>query len=351
MLVCGCASAGFYLQAMAGQIDLWRREVPIDRLLSDPALDANTRAKLELVAEVIAYAQTELALPASGSYRSYADLERDYVVWNVFAAPELELRPHQSCFVIAGCLDYRGYFRREHAERYAAQLRGRGFDVFVGGVAAYSTLGWFEDPVLNTFLAWPEAELVEVLFHEIAHQRLYVADDTTFNESYATAVAEAGVERWYRSRQGSAATARAGQQRKREVLALIGDTRTALEALYAGDLPDDRKRQAKRTLFAELTARYARLRATGGDTARTDRLMAMEWNNARIGAFATYHDFVKPFRTLLAACGDDFAAFHSAASKLAALDKDLRHSRLRALATTRHAAACDAAVASASVSD
>jgi len=342
-LVCGCASAGFYLQAVAGQLEIWRREVPIDRLLADPALDANTRAKLELVAAALAYAQTELALPAGGSYRSYADLGRDYVIWNVFAAPEFALHPHQSCFVIAGCLDYRGYFRREHAERYAAQLRAQGFDVFVGGVAAYSTLGWFEDPVLNTFLGWSEVDLLEILFHEMAHQRLYVPDDTTFNESYATAVAEAGLERWYLDRDGSAAAVRAGQQRKRAVLALLDDTRTALSALYAEALPDEHKRQTKQTIFVELTARYARLRAGWDDNARTDRIMAAEWNNARLAAFATYHDFVQPFRALLKACGDDFAAFHSAASNIAALDKDARHSRLRGFEIPGQAIPCDAA--------
>lgn len=348
-LVGGCASAGFYLQAVAGQLEIWRREVPTERLLADPALDADTRAKLELVATALAYAHTELALPAGGSYRSYADLGRDYVVWNVFAAPELALRPHQSCFLIAGCLDYRGYFRREHAERYAAQLRTRGFDVFVGGVAAYSTLGWFEDPILNTFLAWPEADLIEILFHEIAHQRLYVPDDTTFNESYATAVAEAGLERWFRDRYDAAAVIRARHQRKREVLALIDATRSALDALYAGDLPDAHKREAKKTLFAELTARYARLRAAAHETASSDHTTAAEWNNARIGAFAAYHDFVPPFRALLEACGDDFAAFHRAASAIAALDKGVRHSRLRGFEIEGQAPTCKAAADGATV--
>ncbi|MEX2479954.1 MAG: aminopeptidase [Gammaproteobacteria bacterium] len=330
-LLTGCASAGFYMQAVAGQLNMWRREQPIERLLAESSLDERTRARLVLVEEIRTFAEHTLALPAAGSYRNYADLERDHVVWNVFAAPEFEFEPHRSCFFVAGCLDYRGFFRRGHAERYAAELRARGYDTFVGGVAAYSTLGWFDDPVLNTFLFWPERELAGIVFHELAHQRLYVADDTKFNESYATAVAEAGLERWYEHRYGTAAPVLAARRRERAVLALIEHTREALRELYASDLDDTAKRDAKRTLFEALETAYAALRRERTSKPDTTGFGKTPWNNARISAVATYHDHVDAFHALLAACANDFTAFHRAAVAIGDLEPDARRARLRAL--------------------
>lgn len=337
-LLQGCASAGFYLQAAAGQLEVWRREQPIEALLTEPDLDERTRGRLELVEAMRAFAERVLALPVGSSYRTYADLERDHVVWNVFAAPEYGLEPHRSCFLIAGCLDYRGFFRRDHAERYAAGLRARGYDTFVGGVAAYSTLGWFDDPVLNTFLFWPEPQLAGILFHELAHQRLYVAGDTTFNESYASAVAEAGLARWSAHRHGTATAALAARRRERAVLALIEHTREELRELYASNLDDAAKREGKQRLFEALETAYAALHRKRASKAGAAGLTSTAWNNARIAAVATYHDHVAAFHALLDACAGDFTAFHRAAAAIGALQPDARRARLRALDNGRDAA-------------
>ncbi|MEQ8660342.1 MAG: aminopeptidase [Gammaproteobacteria bacterium] len=324
----GCESLAFYRQAIAGQLEIWRRERDVAAVLADPAVPATTRAQLALATRAREFAAAQLALPADGGYRTYAELDRPYVVWNVFAAPALALEPVQSCFPFAGCLAYRGYFRQADAARYADALAARGHDVFVGGVPAYSTLGWFDDPLLSTFLHWDEADLVELLFHELAHQKLYVKDDSAFNESYASAVAAAGLARWLGPRTAAAARARAVRRARRAMTARILDARAALATLYASAADSADKLAGKHAILGTLGDDLATLAQASGLPVSA----APPWNNARIAAVATYHDYAPAFAALLALVDDDFARFHAAAARVGALAPAARAACLARLA-------------------
>ena len=194
----GCSSLGYYAQQFSGQMEILSNRRPIAQVVSDTAVPAAVRQRLTLIQWMRRFAVDDLGLPDNGSYTTYRDIERPFVIFNVFATPELSLEPVQSCFPLVGCLDYRGFFREYRARRYAETLKRLGYDVYVGGVAAYSTLGWFDDPVINTMIGWSEPQMARHLFHELAHQKLYVTNDTPFNEAFAEAVADIGVERWYR---------------------------------------------------------------------------------------------------------------------------------------------------------
>ena len=330
----GCASLDYYLQAVGGQWQILRRQQSIDALLAQHDLPAPLRAKLELVVRARRFAATHLALPDHGSYRSYADVGRDYVVWNVFAAPELSLTPQPSCYPLLGCLDYRGFFSAARAHLHAATLQVRGYDTFVGGVAAYSTLGWLNDPLLNTVLRWDERRVVDTLFHELAHQQLYIAGDTTFNESFAMAVAQAGMALWLG--EDPAAQQRYGVEQAREAafIALLQDYRNRLAAAYAAPLPDARKRADKTRLYGELRARYAELKAGWGGASTYDAWMDTDLNNAKLASLATYHDDIAAFNGVLARCAHDFAHFYRVVERLGALAAPARKRCLAQLGGT-----------------
>ena len=221
LLLPGCAAPGYYLQAASGQFEVWRRSRPIAQVRSDAGTAPALRERLALAERIRAFASRSLALPDNGSYRKYADVRRPYVVWNVFAAREFSVRPEQWCFPVAGCVSYRGYFAHPDALAFAAALRSRGHEVHVAGVTAYSTLGWFDDPVLNTFIHYPESELARLIFHELAHQRVYTSDDTGFNEAYATAVELLGARQWLADKPEALAAFEAGRARRARFLALI----------------------------------------------------------------------------------------------------------------------------------
>lgn len=331
--VSACGSLGYYAQAVGGHWEIWRRQQPIAELLQDPALAPALRARLEYVSAARDFATQHLGLPDNGSYREYADLGRDYVVWNVFAAPELDLTPHESCFVLVGCLAYRGFFARDDAAAYAAALRDQGLEVYLAGVAAYSTLGWFDDPVLNTILGWEEPRIAEILFHELAHQQLYVKDDTTFNESFAEAVAAAGLAHWLTARGNAAAVARwqLTQERENALIALILARRNELAEIYAGPLPRADKLTAKAGVLDTLTTDYATLRARWDDS-RFDQFMQEPWNNARLSSIATYRELVPGFSALLTAVAHDFARFYALVAEIAALEPAARHACVAGLA-------------------
>ena len=217
----GCTNLGYYYQAVEGQMQIWHRSRPIKQVIDDAQTPAQIRERLELVLRVRDFASAELALPDNGSYRKYADVERPFVVWNAFAAGEFSVAPKEWCFLFAGCVGYRGYFSQAGAERFAEDLKRQGLDVFVAGIPAYSTLGWFDDPVLNTVVRYPDAQLAQLIFHELAHQVFYVAGDTMFNESFAVAVELEGVDRWL-ARDGDPSLAARSLEAAR-------DTRRALE--------------------------------------------------------------------------------------------------------------------------
>ena len=330
-LLCGCDTLRYYSQAVGGHLELMRRAAPIDEQLGRDELPAALKAKLQAVLRIRDFASRELALPDNGSYRRYADLGRQYVVWNVFAAREFSLEPVSSCFVFAGCVGYRGYFREADAQAEAATLRAQGYDVYVGGVPAYSTLGWFDDPVLNTFIQYPEAGLARLMFHELAHQVLYVKNDTRFNESFAVTVEQAGVERWLAQSGSDAdrATYERLQKMRNEFVALILKYRATLEQYYRQDLPAEAKRLGKARLLAEMEEEYRRLKASWSGFAGYDRWFAGKPNNATLASVALYTELVPAFRALLAREGGDLPRFYAAAKEMAGLSKEERDARLR----------------------
>jgi predicted aminopeptidase len=334
LLLSGCTTIGYYAQAVGGHLEVMRLAAPIEERLREPDTPDPLRAKLARVLAIREFASRELALPDNGSYRRYADLGRPFVVWNVVAAPELSVEPLESCFPFAGCVSYRGYYSEEAAQRYAATLAEEGYDVHVGGVPAYSTLGWFDDPVLSTFIQYPEAELARIVFHELAHQTVYVKGDTMFNESFASAVEEEGVRRWL-EREGTPAQREAyaeSRRRRLEFNAFIGKYRARLAAFYERPAPMEEKRAGKERVFAELEDEYRALKNSWAGFTGYDRLFARGANNALLASVASYAELVPAFRALLAQKQGDLAAFYDAVRELERVEKPERDARLAALA-------------------
>jgi predicted aminopeptidase len=314
---------------MQGQYSLLSQAKPIDDWLANPDVGDKLKDKLTKVKEIRAFAAQELGLPDNESYKSYADLKRPYVLWNVVAAKELSLKPEQWCFPIAGCVNYRGYYSKEDAQAFAAELRRQGYDVQIGGVPAYSTLGWFNDPVLSTFIQYPDGELARLVFHELAHQVAYAKNDSQFNESFAVSVEEAGVARWMekygddKMRKAYAAY----EGRKKDFLALLLKYRQQLEEVYESDASNDEKLRIKAQTFQALKDEYQVLKASWGGYSGYDRWFAEPLSNAHLAAVATYHDFVPGFRAILAQEGS-FKKFYQTVREMASLDKDVRHKLL-----------------------
>jgi predicted aminopeptidase len=330
----GCSSVAYYAQSLGGHLDLMRRARPVADWVADPATPPALRERLLLSQQMRSFAVHELALPDNASYRRYADLGRNAAVWNVVAAPELSLTLKTWCYPVMGCVGYRGYFDQAAAQVQAQALRADGWEVSVYGVPAYSTLGWTNglggDPLLNTFVNRQEADLARLMFHELAHQVVYVNGDTTFNESYATAVERLGLARW------QAATGRsmddpAQAQRRDDFRAIALRTRTALAALYASDLADDDKRARKAALLAAMRTELAALKAatTGpwaGFSGYDD--WAAKANNASLALQAAYDSGVPAFEQLFRQQGGDFVRFHAEVRRLAALPAAERRAEL-----------------------
>ncbi|MFD0669052.1 aminopeptidase [Ramlibacter sp. MAHUQ-53] len=371
LALCGCAGGpgagsaggdredlGYYWQAAAGHLQMLHAARPVADWLEDPATPERLRARLQLAQRIRAFASRELALPDNASYRRYADLQRPAALWNVVAAPALSLTLRTWCFPVAGCVGYRGWFDEAGARAEAQRLREAGWDATVYPVPAYSTLGWLNwaggDPLLNTFIGYGEGELARLIFHELAHQVLYVKDDTAFNESFATAVERLGVQAWLAREAGEGARAEyaAASQRRDAFRALVRATRQRLQAIYeapvtgaggggateagaarAGDSQDRLARKAQ--VLADFRAQYAGLRAAwGGDPARlrpTDRWVE-EANNASFGAQAAYDDLVPAFEALFEREGRDWRRFFAAVKELARLAQPERQRALQALA-------------------
>jgi len=325
-----CQTLGYYSQAVGGQIGVWRAAEPIDELLRDQGTDPALRKRLELVSDIRTFAADDLALPDDGSYRRYADLKRPYVVWNVFAAPAFSLEPVTWCFPVAGCVGYRGYFSEEAAERFAGGLRERDFDVYVGGVAAYSTLGWFDDAVLNTFIDYQDVRLAQLMFHELAHRVAYAPDDTTFNESFATAVELEGVRRWLddSGRAEEMAGFELARTRQQAFLDLVMRTRTALQALYKEEASDEEMLVRKVDTYTRMREDYAALKQSWGGYSGYDRWFEAPLNNAKLSSVAAYNQLVPAFQRLLADSGGDLEAFYEQVVALTKLPEAERRARL-----------------------
>ena len=329
-LLASCSTLNYYTQAAQGQLSLLSNARPIDDWLADPATTTSLRHRLESARQIRRFAVQEMGLPDNDSYKNYAALKRQYVLWNVVATPELSLKPLQWCFPVAGCVNYRGYYSKDEAQAYARQLRAEGHDVEVGGVSAYSTLGWFSDPLISTFINYPDAELARLIFHELAHQVSYVPGDSRFNESFASAVEEEGVALWL-ERYGNPAM-REGYTRytvrRKDFLALLLKYRKELERTYASIVPDETKRIAKARLFIALKEEYQVLKANWGGYAGYDRFFAEPLSNAHLASIATYTDYVPAFRAMLRG-EKNFGAFYRKVERLAKMDKTTRTHALR----------------------
>lgn len=332
-LASGCANVDYYWQSVSGQLEVWRRERPVEEVLADPAAAPALKDRLARILEIRAFASRELGLPDNNSYRRYADLERPFVVWNVFAAPEFSVEPLRWCLAFAGCVSYRGYFDRTAAEKFAADLVQQGLEVYIGGVPAYSTLGWFADPVLNTFIHYPEVEIARLIFHELAHQVVYAKDDTAFNESFAVVVEQEGVRRWI-DRAGDARQIEIFERNRRareEFTHLVQGARARLDALYRSQLAPDEMRMRKVALLAALEAEYRALKAGWDGNDRYDRWFAPRPNNAQLASVGIYTQFVPAFAALLQREKRDLERFYTAARELAALPAEQRAMKLAAL--------------------
>ncbi|MCC6201933.1 MAG: aminopeptidase [Gammaproteobacteria bacterium] len=315
----GCATVSYFAQALHGHAAVMWRAQPVDALLRDPALAPALRHKLELSQAARAFATSQLGLPANRSYTKYADLGREHVVWNVFATPALSLQPIKSCFPLVGCLPYRGYFQSEAAHQAAQSLAAAGHDVYVGGVAAYSTLGWFADPLLNTMTRWDDGRLVQVLFHELAHQKLYCRNDSDFNEAYATAVARLGYRVWIEHTLPANERRRAldADQRDDEFVSLLLATRKRLQTVYDSAQSDAAKLTAKQEVLAALRENYRLWRDRWHGYSGYDTWLEQDLNNAKLASIATYHDLVPAFIELFRISGSDYERFYRNAEWLA----------------------------------
>ncbi len=346
----GCQTFSFYGQAIKGQYQLVSHEQKVEKLLADIQTPARLKAQLRLVQALRAFAAKDLKLPVDGHYEKYADVHRPFVVWNVEAAPEFALEPKTWWYPFVGSLEYRGYFAESAAKKYAASLEKKGYDVCVGGVTAYSTLGWFKDPLLNTFIFDPEPDLAETIFHELGHQRVFAGGDTDFNEAFATTVGQEGTRRWLEAKGNQAALEQylAEIRRTAQFARLIANTREGLQTLYgtqrtAGGnakstkeeqrVREEKLRQEKQALLAQLRQQYTRLEVQWGGDTQYDKWFAGPLNNAQLNSVTAYYDLVPGFEQLLKLNDGNLGRFYEAADKLAHEPKAERQQRLRSLAT------------------
>jgi predicted aminopeptidase len=344
----GCQTLSFYGQAIKGQYGIVAHQQRIEKLLADPQTPPPLRAKLQLVQSLRAFAEKDLKLPVDGHYQRYVDVHRPFVVWNVEAAPEFSLEPKAWWYPLVGRLEYRGYFSEAIARNYAARLQKKGYDVYVGGVTAYSTLGWFKDPVLNTFVFDPEPDLAETIFHELGHQRVFASGDTDFNEAFATTVGQEGARRWLRAKGDRAAVEKylAQLRRTRQFAHLLMRTRGRLETLYGDVRTEEGKvkavktqraiapeqlRREKQDLMGRLQREYAQLKSQWGGDTEYDEWFAHPVNNAQLNSVAAYYDLVPGFECLLQQNGGDLGKFYEAADRLAREPKTERDRWLRTL--------------------
>jgi len=330
LIVNGCSTIGYYSQAIGGQWEIYRKSQPIEKLVANPNTQAALKRKLTNILKVRAFASEVLHLPNNSSYTYYADLERPYVVWSVFATPALSFKPKQWCFPIVGCVSYRGAFAETPTRDLAKKLRKQGYDVYVAGIPAYSTLGWFSDPVLNTMLGWSEADIAGLIFHELAHQQVYIKNDTAFNEAFARAVEYVGTERWL-AQYGTAkaiADYKLSKLRASQFTALVLNTRNELVQIYNKTVPRSEKLAAKKAAYDELRKQYQQLKESWGGYAGYDAWFAKDLNNAKLLSVATYQDYVPAFRALLRELDNDLPAFYKKVAELGKLPLKERHAEL-----------------------
>ena len=328
----GC-SVGYYSQAIGGHLRLMNAREPIADVLASEETDPEIKQKLETLIEARQFAIDELGLPENKSYSTYAATGRDAVTWNVVAVPEFSMSPRLWCFPVAGCVSYRGYFNRTNADQYAAKLDAQGFDVTVGGASAYSTLGWFDDPVLDTMLRGGEVRYVATLFHELAHQVLYIQDDSSYNEAFATFVEQEGFRIWLRSRdeEDRIEWYETRLQRGSDFSELLKATRDELDSVFAETGLDEAERRAKKEqVFANMQENYTALKTSWGEYTGYDRWFAKDLNNAHLLGVSTYRRLVPAFAAMYAEVGNDLPKFYELATEISKLPTVERNERMAA---------------------
>lgn len=327
----GCSTLAYYQQAIAGQYTILSNRVDIESLIADPETPEELREKLITVRRVRAFSASEMSMDVGDSYSQYSDTKRGFVVWNISAAPELSLKPHQWCYPIIGCQSYRGYFQKQMAEEEAANLSQQGFDTWVGGVTAYSTLGWFDDPVLNTFVYREDSDLAALLIHELSHHVLYIKGDTAFNESFATAVELEGLRRWLTLNNQTQLVKR-HQQKLRERAVFISTVSTSIEklkALYESNISDKDKRSGKQQIIAQMKKQYQQAALDNELSGRYHRWFD-HINNAKLITVSNYYQFVPAFTAMIAESKGNMAQFYESAKALGEKDKESRDKILQA---------------------
>jgi len=316
-LLPSCQTFRFYGQAIGGQVEIFRKSRANSRVIADPATAPGLRDRLKSVDRIRHFASDHLSLPGDESYGKYADLGRQHVVWVLYAATEFSLKPKTWHYPLIGKMDYRGYFREHDSEALAGQLKSEGYDVFIGDVDAYSTLGWFHDPVLNTFVGYPDIDLAETIFHELTHRKYFRRGDTVFNESFANVVAEEGVKRWlkHEDRLADLRKYEGRLVRRREFYQEVDRSRWKLEALYASSHPAPVMREKKQAILSKLRDQFRELRRRWGGHG-LEAWLHEDINNGHIVSLNLYADHMPPFQKLLAECGGDLDLFYQKAAKL-----------------------------------
>jgi predicted aminopeptidase len=334
-----CRSLPYYNQAINGQMEILRNREPSSALINNPETPAKLRGKLKFIQTLRDFAAKELHLPVNNHYLSYVELNRPYVVWNVFAAPEFSLTPETWCFPIVGCVAYRGYFSEQDARRFADSLKQEGYDVYISGSIAYSTLGWFDDPILSTFVDLSEPETAALIFHELAHGVLYIKDDTAFNESFATAVEQEGFRRWQ-----TAADNLTGyenwlqkRQRRQQFIDLVSKYKVKLENLYQGNLSVIENRNQKKAVFHQMKSEFIDLKSAYSGLAAYDAWFDHPLNNAQLISVSSYHDWVPAFDQILAESEGDLKKFYRTCQQLAKKGSSERHRILTQFSESKNA--------------
>ncbi|MBF0381622.1 MAG: aminopeptidase [Magnetococcales bacterium] len=326
-ILSGCLGPSYYYQTINGHLDLLNRRVSIQQLIKDEKTPIKLKKQLEKTAQYREFAAKTLHLPTKGSYTTYADLKRHKATWVVFAAQPFALTPKKWCFPVTGCLEYLGYFSKADAHKYGEKLEIQGFDVFVDGSPAYSTLGWFDDPLLNTFIHFADEKLIALIFHELAHQKLYVADDPTFNESYAVAVSQIGLLLWYKKHGNSQDLQKIKRQldEKQEFIKNVQTMTKQMETLYGSSLNQSQKQKQKDQIIADGIQKYGNMWPKGW--------FSRDLNNAKLNSANTYGRLVGQFMDIFIKVGRDMAKFHKTVDKIAKAEPAKREKMINTLAS------------------
>ena len=323
----GCTGPSFYIQALGGHFEVLRNAVDI-KDIDMASLSKTERQKINLTVQVRQFAKNELALSSKGSFHAYSKLDRQFVVWNVFAARKFSLTPKKTCFLVAGCVPYRGFFSKSAAKNYAEKLIKNGFDVYVAGIGAYSTLGWFDDPLLSTVINRSDESLAELVIHELTHQKIYFKNDAEFNESFATAIAQEGVQRWLNFNNALSEKKGDELQKEEELTKLILGVKLKLDTLYHTDETLEKKKLLKEHYFERLETDYSALKNSWGTSSPYDAYMYEPWNNAKIMSFGAYHQLVPKFKELIRIYDGDLPEVYRAVERVEKKSKKQRRELL-----------------------